>query len=125
MLLDLKVARMEHIRVSFTLLSRSQEQTEVNTGYCHLHKTHQARARSADRDNHRLAEALERMGAMTRPERQGHVKYFILQFGEIMEANGWRPVAVVVHLRESLKESAEDCVRARTIADLRGTEGLL
>ena len=80
------------------------------------------RTRSVDRGataaggNHgdmvgRLAQALE---GMTNPGRRdafktpqfdgtGVVNYFIQQFIDVADANGWQPAAAVLHLREALR----------------------
>lgn len=78
-----------------------------------------------DRGGDRLAEALERLAGANRPagpafkapqfEGKGDVEYFIHRFEEVAEANDWRPGAALLHLREALKEGAQDCGRAGTI----------
>ena len=73
-----------------------------------------------DREGDRLAEVLERLAnrpMMQAPPQfkvpqytgQGDIEYFISRFKEIAEANGWRPVATLLHLGDSLRDSAEDC----------------
>ena len=53
------------------------------------------------------------------PEYDGKsdVEFFIRQFVEVSDANGWRPRAELLHLRASLKEGAQECGKA---ADARG-----
>jgi len=96
------------------------------------------RARSADRGGERLADALERIAA--RPagpgqlfkapqyDGKGDVEYFILRFEEVVEANDWEDAATLLHLREALKEGAQDCGRGATVpaifATLRARYGL-
>lgn len=69
------------------------------------------RAQSADRTNDLLAVALERIVAANRAtlyEERGDVKYFILRFKEVVEANDWGSMAAVLHLRESLNDKTLD-----------------
>ena len=92
------------------------------------------RGRSMDREGDRLAEVLERLA--NRPMMQAppqfkapqHIEYFISRFEEVAETNGWRPTATLLHLRDSLRDSAEDCGRAATVqavyAALRARFGL-
>jgi len=74
----------------------------------------------------KLAEMLQRM--WERPQRQdrdsfkapqfdgtGEVLYFIQQFRDVMDANKWNPTAALLHLRQSLKGSAQECGKANTI----------
>ena len=92
-----------------------------------------------DREGDRLAEVLERLAnrpMMQAPPQfkvpqytgQGDIEYFISRFKEIAEANGWRPVATLLHLGDSLRDSAEDCGSAATVqavyAALRARFGL-
>ena len=74
-----------------------------------------------DREGDRLTEVLERLAGrpmlpppvqqLRAPQYngQGEVEYFISRFEEITEVNEWRQGATLLHLRNSLKESAEDC----------------
>ena len=94
--------------------------------------------REGDRD--RLTEVLERLAGrpMVPPpvqqfrapqySGQGDIEYFISRFEEITDANEWGPGAALLHLRDSLKESAEDCGRAANVqavyAALRARFGL-
>lgn len=59
---------------------------------------------------------------------EGDVELFINQFVEVAEANEWDHQSAVLHLRESLKEDARECGRARTLEEmfttLRGRYGL-
>ena len=85
------------------------------------------RARSMDRGGDRLVEVLERLAVRPIPPAhvpqfkapqyngQGDIEYFINRFEEITEANDWGHAAALLHLRESLKENAEDCGRAANI----------
>lgn len=85
----------------------------------------QRRTRSADRGGDQLAEILQRLAAAPRPagpafkaphyEGQGDVEYFIRRFEEVAEANDWRPAAALLHLRDALREDAQDCGRAGNI----------
>ena len=93
-----------------------------------------------DREGDRLAEVLEILagrpmlpvpGPQFRAPQyngQGDIEYFISRFEEVTEANEWRPVAALLHLRDSLRESAEDCGREATVqaiyAALRARFGL-
>jgi hypothetical protein len=86
----------------------------------------------------RLTNALERLGqGQARPavafrtptfDGQGDVELFISQFQEVAAANQWEEVAVLLHLREALKENARDCGRAPTtggiLTALRARYGL-
>lgn len=83
------------------------------------------RTRSADRGGDRLADVLERLAGANRPagpafkapqfEGKGDIEYFIRRFEEVANANDWRPGAALLHLREALKDEAQDCGRAGTI----------
>ena len=59
---------------------------------------------------------------------QGDVEYFITRFKKVTEANGWGHGAALLHLRDALKNTAEDCGRAAnvqaTFAPLRARFGL-
>ena len=46
---------------------------------------------------------------------QGDIEYFIRQFLQVAEANDWPGAAVLIHLRESLKEEARECGRAEDV----------
>lgn len=48
----------------------------------------------------------------------GDVELFIAQFVEVAEANEWDRPTATLHLRESLKDGARDCGRARGLDDL-------
>ena len=56
------------------------------------------------------------------------VEYFVQQFMEIADANGWAPIATCLHLQEALTDGARECGRAGTIpgilAALRARYGL-
>ena len=98
------------------------------------------RGRSADREGDRLSEVLERLAGrpvMQPPVQQfrapqysgqGDVEYFITRFEEVAEANEWRHGAALLHLRDALRETAEDCGRAANVpaifAALRARFGL-
>jgi hypothetical protein len=43
------------------------------------------------------------------------VEYFMTQFTEVADANGWSLTASLLHLREALKEGSKDCGRANSI----------
>jgi hypothetical protein len=70
----------------------------------------------------RLATVLERATAEPRraaPEfkaptfdGKGDVEIFIAQFTEVAEANEWEGRAILLHLREALKDGAKDCGRS-------------
>ena len=93
-----------------------------------------------DREGDRLTEVLERLaGRPMLPQpvqrfrapqynRQRDLEYFISRFEKITEANEWRQGAALLHLWDSLKESAEDCGRAAHVqaiyATLRARFGL-
>ena len=93
-----------------------------------------------DREGDRLTEVLERLAGrpvLPPPVQQfrapqyngrGDVEYFITRFEEVTEANEWRQGAALLHLRDSLRESAEDCGRAAHVqaiyAALRARFGL-
>ena len=97
------------------------------------------RGRSMDREGDRLKEVLERLAGrpMLPPpvqqfralqySGQGDIEYFISRFEEITGADEWGPAALL-HLRDSLKESAKDCGRAANVqaiyAALRARFGL-
>ena len=88
----------------------------------------QRRARSAERGGDRLVDALERLAAGPRQvalaqpfkapqfEGKGDVEYFITRFEEVSVTNGWEPAAALLHIREALKEGAQDCGRGATVA---------
>ena len=74
----------------------------------------------------RLAQAIE---AMANPGRRdafkapqfdgtGDVNYFIQQFIDVADANGWQPAAAVLHLREALRQEARDCGKANDVAGI-------
>ena len=80
----------------------------------------------------RLANALERIGGRDRAPAPvfkapkyngtGDVEYFLDQFTEVAEANGWDDASTLIHLRESLKDEARECGRSPT---LQGVEDRL
>ena len=105
------------------------------------------RARSADRGGGddtagmlgRLTDVLERVLTAVPPQPQapapvpvpqrdpfkapqfdgtGDVNYFIRQFEEVANANGWGAGAGIIHLRAALRDSARDCGQAETIAGI-------
>ena len=96
------------------------------------------RGRSMNREEDRLAEVLDRLAnrpMMQAPQfkapqytGQEDIEYFISRFEEIAEANEWRPAATLLHLRDSLRDSAEECGCAATVqavyAALRARFGL-
>ena len=75
----------------------------------------------------RIAEVLERLSAPPRVEAPreifkapkfdgtGDVNYFITQFETIGIANEWSQAATFLHLRESLKDGAQDCGRPDSV----------
>ena len=75
----------------------------------------------------RIAEVLERLSAPPRVEAPretfkapkfdgtGDVDYFITQFETVQAANEWSRAATFLHLRESLKDGAQDCGRPDSI----------
>lgn len=77
----------------------------------------------------RLADLLERLmvrpAVQPQPQRetfkapeytgQGDVEFFIRQFEDVAEANGWNHGAALLHLRAKLKESAQDCGQGQTV----------
>ena len=94
----------------------------------------QARTRSAERQAEsfdRLAEVLERVVTAQQPvvpardrfkapeyDGSGDVDYFIQQFADVAEANGWTAGASLLHLRAALKAAAQDCGKAGTIPEI-------
>ena len=55
---------------------------------------------------------------------EGDVELFIRHFTQVAEANEWTPVAALLHLRESLKDAAQECARHDTIeAIITGLRG--
>ena len=84
---------------------------------------------SADPLLTRLTTALETMAGQNQPNRPkafkppqfngtGDVEYFIGQFVEVAVANEWSDGASLLHLRETLKEGAQDCGRASQVEDV-------
>lgn len=79
--------------------------------------TNWVRAWSSDRMNDRLVDVLERVVAINQPVRpepnfrqyegKGDAKYFIPYFEAVVEVNGWKPTAAVLHLWEALRDSAK------------------
>ena len=49
----------------------------------------------------------------------GDVELFIQQFNDITNANGWDNASSLLHLRTSLEQSAADCGRGMTIAEVQ------
>lgn len=45
-------------------------------------------------------------------EGTGDAEYFIRQFDEVPEANDWGGAFTRLHLKEAIKDSAKDCVKA-------------
>lgn len=97
----------------------------------------QRRARSAERGRGavqgdalgRLTDVLERLWQEPRPRAaepfrtptysgHGDVEYFIRQFTEVAEANGWAEAAQRLHMREALREEARDCGQAATVGEI-------
>ncbi len=80
----------------------------------------------------RLTEVLERvLAAPQQPDRssrdrfktptfdgKGDVVFFIRQFGDVAEANGWEPAAALIHLRAALTESATTSGQAETVEEI-------
>ena len=79
----------------------------------------------------RLSDVLERLNTQTRQpghgrdplktpsyDGKGDVNYFVQQFTEVADANGWNPAAALIHSREALKDTARDCGKAHTVAGL-------
>ena len=85
---------------------------------------------SADPLLTRLTTALETMAGQSQPAHPpkafkppqftgtGDVEYFIGQFVEVAVANEWSDGAALLHLRETLKEGAQDCGRASQVEDI-------
>ena len=77
-----------------------------------------------DREGDRLTEVLERLaGRPVLPapapqfrapqyNGQGDVEYFVSRFEAVSDANDWGHAATLLHLREALKEEAEEIGRA-------------
>ena len=50
----------------------------------------------------------------------GDVDYFLQQYGDCRDANGWNDGASLLHLRICLEKTATECGRGATVADISG-----